>query len=121
MRVSYVNNVLTVVTDISEDTVKKGIAPLYVKDDKQNELYRVKVSTKNPDAANITKFGLTCNAFVDGKAAVIMVLPAETELEDVQRAFGEALVEATKYTGIIASAAAEKEAAIADIFNADAE
>ena len=120
MRVSYVNNVLTVVTDISEDTVKKGIASLSVKDDKQNELYRVKVSG-DPDAANITKFGLVCNAFVDGKAAVVMVLPIGTKLEDVQRMFGEALVEATKYTGIIASAAAEKEAAIAAIFNAEAE
>lgn len=120
MRVSYVNNVLTVVTDISEDTVKKGIAPLYVKDDKQNELYRVKV-TNNPGSANLTNFGLNCNAFVDGKAAVVMVLPIETELEDVQRVFGEALIEAAKYTSIIASAAAEKEAAIAAIFNADAE
>jgi hypothetical protein len=120
MRVSYVNNVLTVVTDISEDTVKKGIASLSVKYDKQNELYRVKVSG-NPDAANITKFGLTCNAFVDGKAAVIMLLPIETELEDVQRVFGDALIEAAKYTSIIASAAAEKEAAVAAIFNADAE
>lgn len=120
MRVSYVNNVLTVVTDISEDTVKKGIASLSVKDDKQNELYRVKV-TGNPNAANLTKFSLTCNAFVDGKAAVIMVMPNEAELEDVQRAFGEELVEAIKYTGIIASAAAEKEAAIAAIFSADAE
>ena len=120
MRVSYVNNVLTVVTDISEDTVKKGIASLSVKDDKQNELYRVKV-TDCPDAANITKFGLTCNTFVNGKAAVIMVLPVDTTLEDVQRKYGEALVEAAKYTGIIASAAAEKEAAITAIFGEDAE
>lgn len=120
MRVSYVNNVLTVVTDISEDTVKKGIASLSVKDDKQNELYRVNM-TANPNAANISKYGLTCNTFVDGKAAVVMVMPVETELEEVQKVFGEALVEATKYTGIIASAAAEKEASIAAIFSADAE
>lgn len=120
MRVSYENNVLTVVTDISENTVRKGIAPLSVKDDKQNELYKVKV-THNPGSANITKFGLNCNAFIDGKAAVIMLLPIGTELEDVQRVFGEALIEADKYTSIIASAAAEKEAAVAAIFNADAE
>jgi len=120
MRVSYVNNVLTVVTDISEDTVKKGIASLSVKDDKQNELYRVNI-TASPNAASIGKYGMTCNTYVDGKAAVIMVMPIGTELEDVQRVFGESLVEATKYTGIIASAAAEKEAAIAAIFSADAE
>ena len=117
MRVSYVNNVLTVVTDISEDTVKKGIAPLSVKDDKQNEVYRVNM-TDNPNAASIGKYGMTCNTFVDGKAAVVTVMPVGTTLEDVQKEYGEALVEATKYTGIIASAAAEKEAAIAAIFEA---
>lgn len=120
MRVSFENNVLTVVTDISEATVKKGIASLTATDEKGNQLYKV-VITDAPESANVGKYGMVCNAFVDGKAAMIKVLPTGTTIESVQKDFGEALIEATKYTGTIASNAAEKEAAIAAIFTDTAE
>lgn len=115
MRVAFENGVLTVVTDISKETIEKGIASLKVTDEKKGDLYAVQMSTSGKAA--IDNYSITCNQYVDGKAAAVIVTPVGTELADVQKQYGEALVEAGKYTGIIASQAAEKEAAIAAIFN----
>ena len=119
MRVSFQNNTLVVVTSIKEETVKKGIADLKVTDDKKNELYSVRM-TQGTDGA-VSKFGLTCNAFIDGKAAVVIVQPVGTTIEDVQKKYGEALIEARVHTEAIALAAESKEEAIAAIFETVAE
>lgn len=116
MRVDFTNGVLTVVTDISKETIEKGIASLKVSDDKKGELFRVEMSKDGK--ASIDNYSLTCNQFVDGKAAAIVVTKEGTTLADVQKQYGKALVEAGKYTGIIASKAQEEEAAIAGMFAA---
>lgn len=112
MKVTFENNVLTVVTAIKKETIEKGIAALELRDDKGNQVYAIGRS----DDGAITKFSLGYNTFVDGYAAVTKVLPMETTKEDVMKNYGEALVLAKKYTEIIAAAAEEKEATINALF-----
>ena len=112
MKVKFENNVLTVVSSITKETIDKGIASLKIKDDKDNEAFAVGPSREG----NINTFYFGYNAFIEDKAAVVAVLPMGTTLEDVQRNFGEALVEAKKYTELIATQAMAKEATIAAIF-----
>lgn len=114
MNVKFENNVLTVVTDISKATIEKGLAALSAKDEKGNELYRVVVSTSGN--GNLDTYGMKVNTFVEDKAAVTVILPMGVTKEQVQGAYGEALIAAAKYTGTIAAAAAEKEAAIEAFF-----
>lgn len=119
MKVSFKNNVLTVVTDIAKATVEKGIASLRAKDEKGNEVFGVSVS-KNGNAA-IHENSITCNAYVEGKAAIVMVMPMETTMEDVQRMYGKALVAANKYTAQIAAQASAEEETIAALFTSEDE
>ena len=69
MKVTYKDNVLKVITDISKATYDKGVASLTAKDDKGNHLYRV--SFNNAGEAGINNTSLTCNSVVDGKLAEI--------------------------------------------------
>lgn len=117
MKVSFKNNVLTVVTDIAKATVEKGIASLKAKDEKGNEVFGVSISRDGN--ARISENSLTCNAYVDGKAAVVAVMPMETTMEDVQRQYGKALVAANKYTAQIAAQASAEEETIAALFTSD--
>lgn len=117
MKVSFKNNVLTVVTDIAKATVEKGIASLKAKDEKGNEVFGVSISKDGN--ARISENSLTCNAYVDGKAAVVAVMPMETTMEDVQRMYGKALVAANKYTAQIAAQACAEEETIAALFTSD--
>ena len=119
MKVSFKNNVLTVVTDIAKATVEKGIASLKAKDEKGNEVFGVSISKDGN--ARISENSLTCNAYVDGKAAVVAVMPMETTMEDVQRQYGKALVAANKYTAQIAAQACAEEETIAALFTSDEE
>lgn len=112
MKVEFKENVLKVVTDITKETVEKGIASLVAKDDKGNDVYAVSMGEK----ACISDFALTCNTVVDGKVAAVMVLPMGTEQADVEKQYGEAILAAKKYTAQIAEAAAEKETEIASLF-----
>ena len=119
MKVSFKNNVLTVVTDIAKATVEKGIASLKAKDEKGNEVFGVSISKDG--TAHISENSIRCNAYIDGKAAVVAVMPMETTMEDVQRMYGKALVAANKYTAQIAAQACAEEETIAALFTSDEE
>lgn len=114
MNVSFKNNTLVVVTGVSKEVIEAGISDLTARDDKGSALYRVSVNKDG--SGKIDNFGLTANAFIDGNAAVVIVEPMETTLAQVQKKYGEALIAATKYTDIIASAAASKSEEIAALF-----
>lgn len=119
MKVSFKNNVLTVVTDIAKTTVEKGIASLKAKDEKGNEVFGVGISRSGE--ALINENCIVCNAFIEGKAAVVAVMPMEVTMEDVQRMYGKALVAANKYTAQIAAQASAEEETIAALFTSDEE
>lgn len=114
MRVTVVANVLTVVSDISESTIKKGMTDLTAYDDKKNPLYKVAVD----EAGNgkLGQFGMTANTYVDGMAAVVIVEPIGTTKEDIKRKYGKAVVAAQKYCPIIAAAATSEEELIDTAF-----
>ena len=115
MEVKLENNVLTVVTDITEESVKKGISDLKARDEDGNEVYAAGVS--NNGNANISSFSFTGNTYVDGRLAATMVLPMnQASLTKVQQAFGEMLLAAKTYTAKIAQEASAKEAEIAELF-----
>lgn len=117
MKVSFKNNVLTVVTDIAKATVEKGIASLKAKDEKGNEVFGVSISRDGN--AIISENCLKCNAYVNGKAAVVAVMPMDTTMQDVQRMYGKALVAANKYTAQIAAQACAEEETIAALFTSE--
>lgn len=114
MNVSFKDNTLKVVTNISKETIEKGISDLTARDEKQNALYAVRFN--NAGRGGLDTNGLVANAYIDGKAAVVIVLPADATQADVQKAYGEALLAAAKYTDIIAAAAASKAADIEALF-----
>ena len=107
-------NVLTVITDIKEETVKAGLADLVAKDDKGNAVYGVSVDTNGNGSMN--EFSLTGNTYIDGKLAVTIVFPMGTTVEDIQKFYGEHLLKAKEYTAKIQHAAEEKTAAISGLF-----
>lgn len=116
MEVKLENNVLTIVTDVTEASIKKGLSNMKACDEDGNEVYAVGVS-KSGDA-KITGFSFTGNTYVNGKLAATMVLPMDkASIDKVQKAFGEMLLAAKKYTAQIAQEAAEKEAEIEALFN----
>lgn len=113
MTVNFKDNVLTVVTEIPESVMKSGIADLAVYDEKTSEeLFSVSTGSKG----SISRFGLVCNAVIDGNLAVVEVMPIGTDKETVMKKYGKALVEIKKFTKQIADNAAESEAAINEIF-----
>lgn len=114
MNVSFKNNTLVVVTGITKEAIEKGISDLTARDEKDNALYKVSVSKDNQ--GNLDTFGLKANAFIDGKAAVVIVEDVNATQASVQKKYGEALIAAAKYTDVIASAADAKEAEIAALF-----
>ena len=114
MNVSFKNNTLVVVTSITKETIDKGVSDLTARDEKGNPVYKVSVSKDNQGGLDI--YGLKANAFIDGKAAVVIVENVDATQASVQKKYGEALIAAAKYTDIIASAAAAKEADIAALF-----
>lgn len=116
LEVKLENNVLTVVTDVTEASMKKGLSNMKAKDEDGNEVYAVGVSKSGN--AEITNFSFTGNTYVDGKLAATMVLPMDkASIEKVQKAFGEMLLAAKKYTAQIAQEASAKEAEIEALFN----
>ena len=110
------NNVLTVVTDVTEDSMKKGLSNMKAHDEDGNEVYAVAVSKSG--SAGMTGFSFTGNTYVDGKLAATMVLPMdEASIAKIQKKFGEMLLAAKKYTAQIAQEASAKEAEIEALFN----
>ena len=115
MRVTFDNNVLTVVTDITEEVVKAGISDLKARDEKGNQVYGV---VKVDGAARIGEFEFAGNAYVDGKLAAQILLADGTTQAEVQKTYGEALLAAKKYTAQIADEASTKQQLIAGLFQA---
>lgn len=112
MKTIFTNNTLTVVTPISHAVAEKGIADLATYDKDKNVKFQVSVS----DKASISKFGIACNAVVEGNLAAVIVMPIGTTKEDVMKKYGKSLVAAKPELEAIATKAAEDEAAIAAIF-----
>ena len=109
-------NVFKIVTDITEETVKKGLSDLKARDDKGNEVFAVAVN--NSGNASIDKFQFVGNTYIGGKLAATIVLPmADASKDSVMRKYGEALLMAKKYTEVIATEAAAKTAEIEALFN----
>ena len=116
LEVKLENNILTVITDVTEESMKKGLSNMKAHDEEGNEVYAVAVNKAGE--AKITGFSFTGNTYVDGKLAATMVLPMnKASIDKVQKAFGEMLLAAKKYTEQIAQEAAAKEAEIEELFN----
>lgn len=113
MLVKYENNLLTVVTDVTKEAVEGGFSDMKAYDEKGNALFGVGYSAGQ---ANICTFGFTGNAYIDGKLAAQILMADGTKIEEVQKMYGEALLNAQKYTAQIAEEAAQKTSAIAAIF-----
>lgn len=116
LQVSLENNILTIVTDVTEESMKKGFSNMKAYDEEGNEKYAVSVSKSGE--AKMDCFSFTGNTYVDGKLAATLVLPMnQASIAKVQKKFGEMLLAAKKYTEQIAQEAADKEAAIEELFN----
>lgn len=114
MKVTFENNLLTVVTDLSEASAKSGITRLVSKDDKGNDVYGVSQSTSG--VATVDHRFLVTNAVIDGKLAVQVLLKDGTTLEEVKKTYGANLVTAKKEIAKIAAAVVAESATIDEIF-----
>lgn len=117
MNVSLSNNTLTVVLPIAAAVAQNKGTTLKAVDEKNNELYRITFNEEGK--GSIANFGITCNAIVDNKLAFIEVLPVGMTEDAVKEKYGDALLAANKYVSGIATAAAEKTAAINALFDAE--
>lgn len=116
LQVKVENNVLTVITDVTEDSMKKGLSNMKAKDEDGNEVYAVAVSKSGE--AKIDNVSFTGNTYVDGKLAATIVLPmGKSSSDKIQKEYGEKLLAAKKYTAQIAQEAAAKEAEIEALFD----
>lgn len=110
------NNVLTIVTDVTEASMKKGLSNMKACDEDGNQVYAVSVNKSG--TAHFDGFSFTGNTYVDGKLTATMVLPMnEASIVKIQKQFGEMLLAAKKYTKQIAEEAAAKEAEIEALFH----
>lgn len=117
MRVTFDNNVLTVVTDVTEEVVKAGISDLKARDEKGNQVYGV---VKVDSAARIGEFEFAGNAYIDGKLAAQVLVKDGTTLAEIQKTYGEHLLKAAQYTAQISTEAADKKESIEGLFEAQA-
>ena len=108
------NNVLTVITDITEDVVESGVADLVAYDEDGNAVYGASVSGNGK--AQFNEFSFTGNTYIDGKLAATMILPMGMKVEEMQRFYGEDLLKAQQYTKEIQETAEVKIAEIAALF-----
>lgn len=121
MKVTYnaEERILKVVTDISKAVVDAGIASLKAVDEKGNEKYRVAIN--NSGEGSISDFSITCNTFINGKAALVKIMPADTTLADIKKEYGKQLVAATHYCGLISAQASAETETIDSLFAEAAE
>lgn len=117
MKVSYKNNTLTVVTDVTKAAIDRGLASLTIKDDKENQVYEVFAPKKGDATGALSVFGIATNVFIDDKAALVLVMPVGTTQAAVEKQYGKALLAAKKYIPVIASSVAAEEAAITEVFD----
>lgn len=115
MVVKFEENILKVVTNITKESVEKGLCPTKVTDDKGNEVYRVAVRTDG-SKGSIDTNGIVLNSYVDGKAAFVELVPDGTTLDSIKKKYGQALVLAAKYTESVAAEANASAEAIDAIF-----
>lgn len=121
MNVSYKNNTLTVVTDVTKAVIARGIAALEAKNDKQDTVYTVSAPVEGNNKASISIFGINTNCFIDDKAAAVIVMPVETTQADVEKKYGKALLAARKYIPVIAASATAEEIEITSLFDTEVE
>lgn len=107
-------NVLTVVTPISEELANKALNPMIAKDEYGDEVCRVTLNRNGK--GSISKFGIECNTVVDGKLALRLILPMDTTLNDVKVAYGEELVEVSKWIDKVKEKVEKEIAAVDAIF-----
>ena len=108
--------VLTIKTDITKDMVENGYTELVAKDEDGAQVYRVSKGEK----ASIDTFGLTGNAYVDGKLVAALVLSNGTKKEDAMKKYGDAVLAAATYIDQIVTDAASKQAKIEEAFGVTA-
>lgn len=102
MKAKFENQVFTFKTDIPE-TFRTEL-PLEVKGKEGEVVYQIDVD----NTPQLSKFGIKCNAVIDGCLAVQAVLPYEATLEDVKKKYGLALVAANAYIPIALDAKAQE-------------
>ena len=114
MEVKLDNNVLTVITDVTESSMKKGLSNMKAHDDGGNEVYGVSVATDGK--ASFNAFSFVGNTYVEGKLAATIILPMAMTMDEVKKVYGEHLLKAKRYTAQIAEAAEVKTAEIEALF-----
>lgn len=112
MKVVIAENRLEVVTGIKKADFDKQVTDMTVKDDKGNVTFKLKVG----EQPNISVLGLTCNTTVDKELAVTMILPMETDVEEIKIKYGKALVAAEKNLKVIADRIVADTEAVDGIF-----
>lgn len=112
MKVSIRENVLEVVTGIKKADFDKQVTDMTVRDDKGSEKFKLKIG----EEPNISVFGLTCNTTVDKELAVTMILPMETDVEEIKIKYGKALVATEKNLEVIIDRIKEDTKAVDEIF-----
>lgn len=108
------NNVLTVITDITEDVVESGVADLIAYNEDGDAVYGANISGNGK--ASFNDFSFVGNTYIDGKLAATMILPMGVKVDEMQKFYGEQLLKAQKYTAQIQETAAAKIAEIAALF-----
>ena len=103
MKVVIAENRLEVVTGIKKADFDKQVTDMTVK-------------LKIGEQPNISVLGLTCNTTVDKELAVTMILPMETDVEEIKIKYGKALVAAEKNLKVIADRIVADTEAVDGIF-----
>lgn len=115
MKTTLKENVLTVVTEIAKEDFDKKVTDMTVEDDKGHVVFELRTG-KEPV---ISKYALVCNSTVDGKLAVTMTVPMDTEAEEVKVKYGKALLAAEEHVKTLADRIAADTKAIDKLFAAD--
>lgn len=114
MRVSFKENKLTIVTDISKELAAKN-PRMVLKDEKGNEVYTV-AKAADSTRPSICGYGLQYNTVVDGNVAVEMFVPDGITLEQVKKDLGSSLLAAETNIPKIAAEIAAHTAAVDALF-----
>lgn len=118
MKVLVAANVLTVVTNLQAELVKKGGKVLTAKDEKGNEVYRISAAEDGKNGS-LDAYGIKTNTTVDGKAAVVIIEANGTTREQIKEKYGKAVLAANKYVASIAASVASEAAQIDEAFGDD--
>lgn len=106
MKTTLKNDTLTVVTDITKAMVESPVVKLVAEDKDGNIEFVVDMSGNGK--GELRTFALVGNKYINGKLTLVMNLPLGTTLEKVQAEYGQALMNAKKYTERIVAEQAAK-------------